>query len=178
MAQAHARLGCKVTVIEAQKALGKDDPEMAAFVLEKLRAEGIEIMEETAAEKVTAEGGVTVHTPQGPVTGSHLLVAVGRQVNIDRLNLKVANVAHDRAVKVDASLRSVSNRKVYAIGDAAGGLQFTHVAGYHAGVVIRSAMFGLPAKAKTNHIPWVTYTDPELAQVGLTEAQAREMNSS
>ncbi len=174
MAQAHARLGCKVTVIEAQKALGKDDPEMAAFVLEKLRAEGIEIMEETAAEKVTAEGGVTVETPKGHVTGSHLLVAVGRQVNIDKLNLNVANVDHDRAVKVDARLRSTSNKRVYAIGDAAGGLQFTHVAGYHAGVVIRSAMFGLPAKAKTDHIPWVTYTDPELAQVGLTEAQARE----
>jgi len=174
MAQAHARLGCKVTVIEAQKALGKDDPEMAAFVLDKLRAEGVEILEETAAEKVTAEGGMTVETPGGKITGSHLLIAVGRQVNIDRLNLKVANVDHDRAVKVDARLRSTSNSRVYAIGDAAGGLQFTHVAGYHAGIVIRSAMFGLPAKAKTSHLPWVTYTDPELAKVGLTEAQARE----
>ncbi|SIO29783.1 dihydrolipoyl dehydrogenase family protein [Vannielia litorea] len=178
MAQAHARLGCKVTVIEAQKALGKDDPDLAAFVLGKLRAEGIEIREETAAEKVTAEGGVTVHTPSGPVTGSHLLVAVGRQVNIDRLNLNVAKVDHDRAVKVDATLRSPSNRRVYAIGDAAGGLQFTHVAGYHAGIVIRSAMFGLPAKARTAHIPWVTYTDPELAQVGQTEAQAREAHGA
>ena len=178
MAQAHRRLGCKVTVIEAQKALGKDDPDLAAFVLQRLRAEGIEIMEETAAEKVTAEGGVTVHTPAGPVTGSHLLVAVGRQVNIDKLNLHVANVEHDRAVKVDDRLRSVSNRKIYAIGDAAGGLQFTHVAGYHAGIVIRSAMFGLPAKAKTSHIPWATYTDPELAQVGLTEAQARKAHGT
>ncbi len=178
MAQAHRRLGCKVTVIEAQKALGKDDPDLAAFVLQRLRAEGIEIMEETAAEKVTAEGGVTVHTPAGPVTGSHLLVAVGRQVNIDKLNLHVANVEHDRAVKVDDRLRSVSNRKIYAIGDAAGGLQFTHVAGYHAGIVIRSAMFGLPAKAKTSHIPWATYTDPELAQVGLTEAQARKAHGN
>ena len=67
-----------------------------------------------------------------------------------------------------------SNRRVYAIGDVAGGMQFTHVAGYHAGVIIRSALFGLPSKAKTAHIPWATYTDPELSQVGLTEAAARD----
>jgi len=70
---------------------------------------------------------------------------------------------------VDAQMKS-TNRKVYAIGDAAGGLQFTHVAGYHAGVIIRSALFGMPSKASHHHIPWVTYTDPELAQVGLTGA--------
>ena len=105
-------------------------------------------------------------------------MAVGRKVNIDRLDLGKANVDHDRAVKVDASLRSTSNRKVYAVGDAAGGLQFTHVAGYHAGVVIRSALFGLPSKQRTDHIPWVTYTDPELAQVGLTEAEAPQKLAS
>jgi pyruvate/2-oxoglutarate dehydrogenase complex dihydrolipoamide dehydrogenase (E3) component len=75
-------------------------------------------------------------------------------------------------------MRSVTNRRVYAIGDAAGGLQFTHVAGYHAGVIIRSMLFGLPSKAKTAHIPWVTYTDPELAQVGLTEDGARKEHGS
>ena len=101
-------------------------------------------------------------------------MAVGRKVNIDKLDLKKGNVAHDRAVKVDESLRSVSNKRVYAVGDAAGGLQFTHVAGYHAGVVIPQILFGMPAKAKTHHIPWVTYTAPELAQVGLIEAEARE----
>ena len=76
---------------------------------------------------------------------------------------------------MDASLRT-SNKKVYAIGDVAGGLQFTHVAGYHAGVIIRSMLFGLPSKAKTSHIPWATYTDPELAQVGLTEAEAKKQH--
>ncbi len=76
---------------------------------------------------------------------------------------------------MDDSLRT-TNRRVYAIGDVAGGMQFTHVAGYHAGVIIRSALFSLPSKAKTSHIPWATYTDPELAQVGLTEAQAREQH--
>jgi pyruvate/2-oxoglutarate dehydrogenase complex dihydrolipoamide dehydrogenase (E3) component len=74
---------------------------------------------------------------------------------------------------VGDDLRS-TNRRVYAVGDAAGGLQFTHVAGYHAGVIIRPMLFGLPAKARTDHIPWVTYTDPELAQIGPTEAEARK----
>lgn len=173
MAQAHVRLGSKVTVIEGLKALGKDDPEAAAIVLQKLRDEGVEIVEDAQARKISeADGSITVETSNGTFTGSHLLMAVGRKVNIDRLDLDRGNVAHDRAVKVGADLRSVTNKRVYAVGDAAGGLQFTHVAGYHAGVIIRSMLFGLPSKAKTAHIPWVTYTDPELAQVGLTEAQA------
>ncbi len=173
MAQAHVRLGSKVTVIEGETAMGKDDPELAAIVLDRLRAEGVDIVEGQKAEKITGgDGTVTVETDGGRYTGSHLLMAVGRKVNIDRLDLDRGNVAHDRAVKVGADLRSVTNRRVYAVGDAAGGLQFTHVAGYHAGVIIRSILFGLPSKARTDHIPWATYTDPELAQVGLTEAQA------
>jgi len=174
MAQAHIRLGSRVTVIEAQKAMGKDDPELAAVVLENLRAEGVEILEDTAAEAIEGkDGAISVQTPNGTITGTHLLMAVGRTVNIDTLDLKAGGVAHDRAVKVDARLRSTTNKRVYAVGDAAGGLQFTHVAGYHASVIARSLLFGLPAKARKDHIPWVTYTDPELAQVGLTEAEAR-----
>ncbi len=180
MAQAHRRLGCKVTVIEGMKAFGREDPEMAGIVLDKMRGEGINIVEDAKAEKISGSAGdITVETTQGTFNGTHLLMAVGRKVNIDKLNLDAANVDHDRAgIKVDAQMKSVSNRKVYAIGDVAGGLQFTHVAGYHAGVIIRSMLFGLPAKAKTDHIPWATYTDPELAQVGLTEAQAREKHGS
>ncbi|MBT8412639.1 MAG: FAD-dependent oxidoreductase [Octadecabacter sp.] len=174
MAQAHLRLGSRVTVIEGAKAMGKDDPEMAAIVLEKLRSEGVEIVEDAQAEKGTGQGdSITVHTPKGDFTGSHLLMAVGRKVNVEGLDLDKAGVKWDRGgVKVAPDLRSVTNKKVYAVGDAAGGLQFTHVAGYHAGVVIRSMLFGLPSKQRTDHIPWATYTDPELAQVGLTEAQA------
>ena len=81
-------------------------------------------------------------------------------------------------MRVDARLRSTTNKRVHAVGDAAGGLQFTHVAGYHAGVIARSILFGLPARATTAHIPWATYTDPELAQVGLTEAQARKSHGA
>jgi pyruvate/2-oxoglutarate dehydrogenase complex dihydrolipoamide dehydrogenase (E3) component len=180
MAQAHLRLGSKVTVIEGATAMGNDDPEMAAVILDRMRAEGIEIHEGQQAAKISGtEGDITVETGDGTVfNGSHLLMAVGRKVNIDRLDLDLANVAHDRAVKVDSSLRSVTNRKIYAVGDAAGGLQFTHVAGYHAGIVIRSALFGLPSNQRTDHIPWVTYTDPELAQIGLTEAQARQKHGT
>ncbi len=179
MAQAHRRLGSRVTVIEGLKALGKDDPELTVTVLGRLRQEGIEIVEEAPAENVSGKrGSITVQTKGGgSYSGTHLLIAVGRKVNIDGLDLDRAGVAHDRAIKVDASLRT-TNRRVYAIGDATGGLQFTHVAGYHASVIIRSMLFCLPAKATNRHIPWATYTDPELAQVGLTEAEARERHGN
>ena len=174
MAQAHVRLGCRVTVVEGSKALGKDDPEMAAVVLDRLRREGVEIREGAQVERVSGEAGaLTVHTPAGDVSGTHLLVAVGRKANVDRLNLEAAGIAYDRAVTVGDDLRT-TNRRVYAVGDVAGRLQFTHVAGYHGATVIRPILFGLPAKARQDHVPWATYTDPELAQVGLTEAQARE----
>ncbi|WP_372603967.1 NAD(P)/FAD-dependent oxidoreductase [Actibacterium sp.] len=175
MAQAHARLGSRVTVIEGVKALHHDDPELAAVVLDRLRAEGVTILEGVMAARISGQAGaISVETADGQViAGSHLLVAAGRRVNLDRLNLDAAKVAHTRAgVTVGPDLRS-SNRRVYAIGDAAGGMQFTHVAGYHAGVVIRSILLGLPSKARNSHIPRVTYADPELAQVGLTEPQAR-----
>jgi len=176
MAQAHRRLGSEVTVIEGASALGKDDPEMSAVVLEKLRGEGIAIEEEALAAEVRGkEGAIEVEVKDGRVfKGSHLLMAVGRSPNIDDLDLDKAGIKTNRAgITVDSGLRT-SNRSVYAIGDVAGGLQFTHVAGYHAGIVIRSAVLGVPAKAKTGHLPWATYTDPELAQVGLTEAQAKK----
>jgi pyruvate/2-oxoglutarate dehydrogenase complex dihydrolipoamide dehydrogenase (E3) component len=111
------------------------------------------------------------------VLGSHLLVAAGRQVALEGLNLEAAGVAHTRkGVTVNANLRS-TNRRVYAVGDAAGGLQFTHVAGAHAGVIIRQFLFGLPARSATV-VPWVTYTAPELAQIGLTEAEALRIHGT
>ncbi|MEM7614931.1 MAG: FAD-dependent oxidoreductase, partial [Pseudomonadota bacterium] len=154
----------------------KDDPEMAEIALRNIRAEGVEIVEGAMADKITGgPGDITVLTKDGTsYHGSHLLMAVGRTPNLEKLNLEKAGVEYTRGgVTVNAGLKS-SNRRVYAIGDAAGGLQFTHLAGYHAGVVIRSALFGLPAKASTAHIPWATYTAPEIAQVGLTEAEARK----
>lgn len=176
MAQAHIRLGSRVTVIEGARALGRDDPEAAAVVLSSLRAEGIAIEEDAKVARVAhADGKITVTTDDGrSFTGSHLLVAVGRKTNTERLNLPAAGIRETKTgIAVDARLRT-ANRRVYAIGDVAGGMQFTHVAGYHAGVIIRSMLFALPSKARSDHIPRATYTDPELAQVGLTEAEARK----
>ncbi len=178
MAQAHRRLGSEVTVIEAARAMGRDDPDLAGVVLAAVRDEGVRILEGQPVVRIAAKkGAIEVTLGDGTqLTGSHLLVAAGRAVAVDGLNLEAAGVAYTRkGVTVGPNLRS-TNRRVYAVGDAAGGLQFTHVAGYHAGVVIRQIVLGLPARANMSHIPWATYTDPELAQVGLTEADARKVH--
>jgi pyruvate/2-oxoglutarate dehydrogenase complex dihydrolipoamide dehydrogenase (E3) component len=179
MAQAHHRLGSKVTVVEGFKALGKDDPELAEVVLKRIREEGVEILEDTKVVKLAkAKSGVsvTVETSDGQrdIKGSHVLVATGRAANVNGLGLEQGQIEYDRrGIKVGANMRT-SNKRVYAIGDVAGGFQFTHVAGYHAGLVVQQILFRLPAKENQEIIPWATYTEPELANVGLTEAQARE----
>lgn len=176
MALAHRRLGAEVTVLEAFKPLGKDDPELADVVLASLRAEGITIRGGIKIEHIekTKSGLRIVVEGKEIIDGSHLLVAAGRMPNIEGLHLETAGIDFTkRGITVDKGLRSVSNRRVYAAGDVAGGLQFTHVAGYHAGLIIRNALFRLPVTNRTDIIPWVTYTDPELAHVGMTEADAR-----
>ena len=178
LAQAHRRLGSAVTVVEAAAALGKDDPELTSVVLERLRAEGIVIREKTrvvGVEKPEA-GGVRLRVESeagaDTVEGTHLLVAAGRAANVAGLGLDEAGIEHDRrGIKVTPAMRT-TNRRVYAIGDVAGGLQFTHVAGYHAALVIRALLFRLRATENRAIIPWVTFTDPELAHVGMTEAEA------
>lgn len=178
LAQAHRRLGARVTVLEAQQILPKDDVEAVAIVREALTKDGVVIREGAAVTAVSkADGGVAVTiTRNGQsevVAGSHLLLAVGRAASVEGLNLEAAGVKYSKkGIEVDAGLRT-SNSRIYAIGDVAGGLQFTHVAGYHAGIIIRRLLFKVPAKADMTAMPWCTYTDPELAHVGLTEAQAR-----
>jgi pyruvate/2-oxoglutarate dehydrogenase complex dihydrolipoamide dehydrogenase (E3) component len=178
MALAFRRLGAAVTVVEAARALGREDPEAAALVLARLRAEGATVREGVAAE--AAGPGARLTLADGTVVeGSHLLVAVGRTPALERLNPEAAGVRTDRGgVVVDDGLRSVSNARVYAVGDAAGRGQFTHLAGWHAGLVIRNALFRLPVRAKTAHVPRATYADPELAQVGMTEDEARAAHGS
>jgi len=179
LAQAYLRLGSRVTVLEALKALGKDDPEMSEVVLARLRAEGVEIREGALVERVS--GGtrlIDVHISEdgvrGVVQGSALLLATGRAPNVAGLNLEAASIKYDkRGIQVNKGLQT-SNSKVYAIGDVIGGAQFTHVANYHAGIVLRRALFRLPATVDSDIIPWVTFTDPELAHVGLTEDTARK----
>ncbi len=177
LAQAHRRLGSRVIVLEALVTLGREDPEITAVALARLRAEGVDIRDGAKVAEVSGvAGAIRVTLVGGEVLeGTHLLIATGRQANVEGLGLDSAGVDFDRrGVTVGRDLRSVSNRRIYAIGDVAGGLQFTHVANYHAGLVIRSALFRLPVTNRTGHIPRVTYTDPEVAQAGLTEAEARE----
>jgi pyruvate/2-oxoglutarate dehydrogenase complex dihydrolipoamide dehydrogenase (E3) component len=175
MAQAFRRLGAAVTVVEAARALGREDAEARDVVLAALRAEGVTIREGVAAAGVARDGdGLRLTLADGQaVTGSHLLVAAGRSPNLDRLDLAAAGVAFGPGgVETDDGLRAKGNPRVYAVGDAAGRGQFTHLAGHHAGLVIRSALFRLPVRARADMIPRVTYADPELAQVGMTEAEA------
>ena len=175
MAQAHRRLGARVTVLDVGPLLPRDDPELSAVLAERLWSEGIvgrpgvEIAEVERAGQV-----IRVRLESGEqISGSHLLIAAGRRPTVEALDLAAAGIASTaKGITVDARLRT-TNRRVFAIGDVAGGPQFTHVALYHAGIVIWNALFRIPAKVDYRALPWVTYTDPELAQVGLTEAEAR-----
>jgi pyruvate/2-oxoglutarate dehydrogenase complex dihydrolipoamide dehydrogenase (E3) component len=179
LAQAFLRLGSRVTVIEAGRALGKDDPEMTEVVLKRVAAEGLEVREGATVERIT--GGtrlVDVHIAEGDrtsvVQGTHLLLATGRTPNVAGLNLEAAGIKYDkRGIRVNKALVT-SNRRVFAIGDVTGCPPFTHVANHHAGIVIRRAVFRLSATVDNGLVPWVTFTDPELAHVGLTEEMARQ----
>lgn len=177
LAQAFSRLGARVTLLERFTILPRDEPEAVAILRARLVAEGVDIRENVAIAGASgSEGDVRVALEGGEtLEATHLLVAAGRTPNVEDLGLDAAGVAFDpkKGVTVDARLRT-SNRRVLAVGDVAGGPQFTHIAGYHAGIVIRNALFMLPAKVDYRALPWVTYADPELAHVGLTEAQARE----
>src|SRR6476660_8980936 len=179
LAQAFRRLGSSVTVLEAARPLGNDDPECVAILLDRLEREGVVIRSgvnvigiEQAGHAVTAT--IEAAGAEQTITGSHLLIAAGRRPTIDGLELDAAGIRYDRSgIVVNRKLKT-SNRRVYAIGDcAAGHLSLTHAANYHAGLVIRHALFRLPVRANNSAIPWATYTEPELAHAGMTEAQAR-----
>jgi pyruvate/2-oxoglutarate dehydrogenase complex dihydrolipoamide dehydrogenase (E3) component len=175
MAQAHRRLGARVTVLDVGPVLPRDDPELVATLTRHLAGEGIAIRPEVSIAGVEHDrDGIVVRLAEGErVVGTHLLVAAGRRPSIEALDLAVAGIeATAKGITVDARLRT-TNRRAFAIGDVTGGPQFTHIALYHAGIVVRNALFRLPAKVDYRALPWVTYTDPELAQVGLTEPAAR-----
>jgi len=177
MAQAHARLGCQVSVVEALTMMGRDDRELVGILRDRLIEDGISIIEGTGVTSVSKNrDGINITLGDGrELHASHLLVAVGRRPAFDGLGLEAGGVAHTPVgITTDKRLRT-SNRRVYAIGDVAGRAQFTHIAAYHAGIVIRNILFKLPARVNEAIHPWVTYTDPELAHVGLTEDAAADM---
>ncbi len=179
MAQAHCRLGSKVTLIQRSRLMPRDDEEAVDIVRQRLRDEGVEIHENVQVQSVEESSGVLTvigssALGQQTFQGSHLLVAVGRQPHLDELEIEVAGVNYSsKGIQVNKNLRT-NNRRIYAIGDVIGQHLFTHMASFHAGVVVRNMIFGFPRVAAVHPaVPWVTYTDPELAQVGLTEHQAR-----
>ena len=178
LAQAHRRLGAEVVLVELASLLPRDDPEAVEIVRRSLRADGVILREGTRVTAVTGNGAGVVAAVEKDGTaerieGSHLLLAAGRKPTVDGLGLEAAGIEHgNRGIRVDDRLRT-SNARVYAIGDVTGDLQFTHMAGYQAAVVLRNALFRLPARVDRRAVPWVTYTDPELAHVGIGEAAAR-----
>ena len=176
MAQAFRRLGSRVTVLEAATFLPKDDPELAAIVVARLRNEDVDLRDGVKIDRVErASDGVIAALADGTrLAGSHLLVAAGRAPVTDGLDLDKAGIAHTKhGITVDASLRT-SNRNVWAIGDCNGLYAFTHMAGYEASLFIRGALFRAPARLDPAIVPWATYSDPELAQVGFGEREARQ----
>ena len=180
MAQAFRRLGSDVTLIEKGKVLARADSEHAAIAAQALRAEGVRILEHHAAAKVWNESGLVLVEAEGEegtetIRGTHLLVAAGRKPVTDRLALEAGEVDFDQhGIKVSDKLRSISNKHVWALGDIAGKGQFTHLAGWHASVLVRRAFFKQGSTASSLPLPAVTYTSPEIAQVGLTEQEARD----
>ena len=183
LAQAHRHLGCKVTVIEKFSIMSRDDPELVEVLRKKLDQEGVIIKEGCSILGVERlSNGVSVKIKAGlfeeKLSGTHLLIAAGRRPNVDSLDLEKAGIHYSsKGIMVDSRLRT-SNKRIFAIGDVIGGYQFTHVASYHAGIVIQNALFRLPKKTNTDYIPRVTYTSPELAQVGLTLSEARKKHNN
>lgn len=179
LAQAHRRLGCEVTVLEMFAIMPKDDAELVDVVRRQVIRDGVDVREGVKILRIEPNGeGLRAVLENGDgeetVDGSHLLVAAGRRPNVAGLDLEKAGIAYSpKGIEVDARMRT-TNKKAFAVGDVAGGLQFTHVAGYHAGIVIKNALFRLPAKADHSAVPRVTYTAPELAQVGLNEEGAKQ----
>lgn len=178
LAQAMRRLGAEVTLIEREALLPREDREAADVVRRALLAEGVVLLEQASVLTAGRSGQrIRLEMSDGAtIEGSHLLVAAGRQPNVEALDLAAAGVVADaRGILVDRGLRT-RNRRIYAIGDCASGVsdqsRFTHTANYHAGLVIRSILFRMPARVRMEAIPRVTYCDPEIASVGLSEEEA------
>ena len=179
MAQAFARLGSAVTIIERlPHLLPQEDSEISSMLSDHLKEEGVEILVSTSAEQVSLSDSLyrirCKHQSNGEeeIESDALLVAVGRKPNVDGMGLDFAGVEFDNTgIKVDRRMRT-SSKHIYACGDVSGPYPFTHMAEYQAGIVISNAIFRFPKKTDYRVVPWVTYSDPELARVGMTEQQA------
>lgn len=181
MAQAFSRLGCRVHVIQRSgQVLSREDKDMADDIMKILSDEGVLFHLDTSILGVTHSGDmveVSVKNrdgSEGIIRAEKLLVAMGRTPNLEGLSLENAGIEYDKkGIRVDNRLRT-ANRNIYAAGDVTGAYQFTHAAGYEGGIIIGNAIFHLPRKADYTFLPWCTYTDPELASIGMNEKRAQE----
>ena len=174
MAQSFRRLGSEVTVIEPDRPMGRDDPESVAVVVDTMKAEGVRFVTGKAEKVSGGDGSVEVEIDSGEtVRGSHLLVAVGRKARTEGYGLDEIGVATGKNGIVVDDRRRTSLGHIYAIGDCRDGPRLTHVSGYEGSNVALEITLGLPTKVDWKALPWCTYTEPEVAQVGLTEAEAR-----
>ncbi len=179
MAQAFSRLGTKVIVIQrSAQILSKEDKDMADDVMEVLSSEGVTFHLKASVIRTKDQGAekeVMIKNEQGEeqsLRAETILVAMGMAPNVKDLDLEAAGIEPDRkGIRVDARLRT-KQKHIYAAGDVTGAYQFTHAAGYEGGIVISNAVFHLPRKANYTFMPWCTYTDPELASIGMNEKRA------
>jgi pyruvate/2-oxoglutarate dehydrogenase complex dihydrolipoamide dehydrogenase (E3) component len=177
MAQAFQRLGSQVTLIASRdRLLPRDEPAASNVLAEVFKAEGIQVVYNARAELVwrDADGGIHVGAGGHGLAGDALLIATGRRPNVEGLDLEKGGVTYSaEGIQVDEHLRT-SQRHIYAAGDCTGGYQFTHYAGWQAAMAVRNALLPGLSKGVTDLVPWTTFTDPEVAHVGLTEEQALE----
>jgi pyruvate/2-oxoglutarate dehydrogenase complex dihydrolipoamide dehydrogenase (E3) component len=178
LGQAFRRLGSRVTILSSRDHIvPKEDPDVAAVLAKRLRGEGIEILDRAKADRVELrDGKKIVHVAGRAIACDAILVSAGRRAVVQGLGLEAAGVAHDeRGITIDANCRtSVPN--VWAVGDVAGPYQFTHWAGHQARVVIQNILFPVKARFDADNLPWTTFTDPEIAHVGLSETDAKRRN--
>ena len=176
LAQAFCRLGSQVTLLEAApRVLLQDEPEAAELIADHLIRENVDLRLNAMVQRVEqGDDGIHVVVNGTEVVGDALLVCVGRRSNLADLDLANAGVAHDSTgIQVTSRLRTTQKR-IYAAGDCVGGYQFTHYAAWQGFMAVRNAFMLGPVKAVLDRVPWTTFTDPEVSQVGLTEEQARE----
>jgi pyruvate/2-oxoglutarate dehydrogenase complex dihydrolipoamide dehydrogenase (E3) component len=181
LAQAFARLGSQVTIVQGpDRLLPKEDPEVSQAITQTFAREGISVITGARMRRVRRDGDAKVvealrGEEQIEVRGSEILIALGRAPNVEGLNLEAAGVDYTKqGITVDHYLQTTT-RNIYAIGDVIGGYLFSHVAAYHAGVAVRNVVLPIKrAKVSYAALPWVTFTDPEAARVGMTEEQAMQ----
>ena len=176
LTQAFCRLGSSVTLVEAApRILLNDEPEAADLLSQHLIQDGVDLRLNAPVRRVwQGPDGIHLDLGSDEVVGEGLLLSVGRRPNVSGLDLDNAGVEHDsKGIQVNRRLRT-TQRRIYAAGDCAGGYQFTHYAAWQGFMAVRNAFMLSPARAVLDQVPWATFTDPEVAHVGLTEAQARE----